>query len=56
VGRAGLRNTRVGGDDAVELAYALAAEYRNRRMATKLAFERLGLTNIGCFTLPTSRT
>ncbi len=62
VGRAGLRNTRVGGGDGVELAYALAVEYWNRRMATevakailKLAFERLGLTNIVCFTLATNR-
>jgi RimJ/RimL family protein N-acetyltransferase len=63
LGRAGLRNTRVGGE--VELAsYALAAEYWNRRMATgvekatlKLAFKRLGLTNTACFTLcqPTGR-
>jgi len=60
VGRAGLpKNTRVGGNE-VELAYALAVEYWNRRMATevptailKLAFKRLGLTNIVCFTLPT---
>ncbi len=62
VGRAGLRNTRVGGDDRVQLAYALAVEYWNRRMATevakailKLAFKRLGLTNIVCFTLATNR-
>jgi RimJ/RimL family protein N-acetyltransferase len=46
----------------VELAYALAAEYWNRGLATEmarailnLAFERLGLTNVVCFTLPTNR-
>jgi RimJ/RimL family protein N-acetyltransferase len=46
----------------VGLACALAAEYWNRGLATetaqailKLAFERLGLTNIVCFTLPTNR-
>jgi RimJ/RimL family protein N-acetyltransferase len=46
----------------VGLAYALAAEYWNKGLATetaqailKLAFERLGLTNIVCFTLPTNR-
>jgi ribosomal-protein-alanine N-acetyltransferase len=62
VRRAGLRNTRVGGNDEVELAYALAAEYWDRGLATemaqailKLAFERLGLTNVVCFTLPTNR-
>jgi RimJ/RimL family protein N-acetyltransferase len=61
VGRAGLRNTRVGGNDEVELAYALVAEYWNRGLATEmaraildLAFERLGLTNVVCFTLPTN--
>ena len=61
VGRAGLRNTRVGGGDEVELAYALVAEYWNRGLATemalailRLAFEQLGLTDIVCFTLPTN--
>ena len=62
VGRAGLRNTRVGGNDEVELAYALVAEYWNRDLATEmaravmdLAFERLGLTDVVCFTLPTNQ-
>jgi ribosomal-protein-alanine N-acetyltransferase len=61
VGRAGLRNTRVGGNDEVELAYALVAEYWGRGLATeiakeilKLAFERLDLEGIVCFTLPTN--
>jgi [ribosomal protein S5]-alanine N-acetyltransferase len=61
VGRAGLRNTRVGGGDEVELAYALVAEYWNRGLATEmarailgLAFERLGVTDLVCFTLPTN--
>jgi ribosomal-protein-alanine N-acetyltransferase len=61
VGRAGLRNTRVGGNDEVELAYALMSEYWNRGLATEvargildLAFERLALTNVVCFTLPTN--
>lgn len=62
VGRAGLPDTRAGGNDGVELAYALAAEYWNRGLATEmarailnLAFERLGLTNVVRFTLPTNR-
>jgi [ribosomal protein S5]-alanine N-acetyltransferase len=62
VGRAGLLNTRVGGNNEVELAYALVAEYWNRGLATEmagaileLAFERLGLTDLVCFTLPTNR-
>src|SRR5215210_5618541 len=62
VGRAGLRNTHVGGNDEVELAYALTAEYWNRGLATEmvgaileLAFERLGLTDLVCFTLPSNR-
>lgn len=61
VGRAGLRNTHVGGEDEVELAYALAAHYWNRGLATemakallKVAFEDLDLTEIICFTLPTN--
>jgi ribosomal-protein-alanine N-acetyltransferase len=62
VGRAGLRNTHLGGNDEVELAYALVAEYWNRGLATEmagaileLAFERLELTDVVCFTLPTNR-
>ena len=61
MGRAGLRNTRIGSNDEIELAYALAADYWNRGLATKmareilkLAFERLGLTDIVCVTLPTN--
>ena len=61
MGRAGLRNTRIGGNEEIELAYALAADYWNRGLATemareilKIAFERLGLTDIVSFTLPTN--
>jgi [ribosomal protein S5]-alanine N-acetyltransferase len=61
VGRAGLRNTHVGCNDEVELAYALVADYWGRGLATemateilKLAFERLDLDDIVCFTLPTN--
>ena len=62
MGRAGLRNTHVGGEDEVELAYALAPDYWNRGLATemarailKVAFEDLGLTYVVCFTLPANR-
>ena len=62
VGRAGLRNTRVGGEDEVELAYALVADYWNKGLATemarailKVAFEDLGLIDVVCFTLPANR-
>ena len=62
VGRAGLYNTHVGGSDEVELAYALMAEYRNRGLATEMAeailgvaFERLGMADVVCFTLTTNR-
>jgi ribosomal-protein-alanine N-acetyltransferase len=62
VGRGGLYNARVGGNDEVELAYALVAEYWNRGLATEMAeamlaiaFERLGLTDVVCFTLATNR-
>ena len=59
VGRAGLRNTHVGGEDEVELAYALVADYWNKGLATemarailKVAFEDIGLIDVVCFTLP----
>ena len=62
VGRAGLRNTCVGGHDGVELPYALVAEYWDRGPATemsrailKLALDRLGLADVVCFALPTNR-
>lgn len=62
VGRAGLRNTHVGGEDEVELAYALVADYWNKGLATemarailKVAFEDLGLIDVVCFTLPANR-
>jgi ribosomal-protein-alanine N-acetyltransferase len=62
VGRAGLYNTRVGGNDEVELAYALVAEYWGKGLATEMArailavaFERLGMTDLVCFTLTTNR-
>jgi ribosomal-protein-alanine N-acetyltransferase len=61
VSRAGLRNTHVGGEDEVELAYALVADYWNKGLATEMAraipevaFEDLGLTDVVCFTLPTN--
>jgi ribosomal-protein-alanine N-acetyltransferase len=62
IGRAGLYNTHVGGNDEVELAYALMAEYWGRGLATEMAeeilsvaFERLGMTDLVCFTLTTNR-
>src|SRR5918997_4142162 len=62
VGRAGLYNTHVGGNDEVELAYALVAEYWNRGLATEMvrgilgvAFEQLHMTDVVCFTLTTNR-
>ena len=61
VGRAGLRHVFVGGGEEVELAYALAAEAWGRGLATeiarallRLAFERLDLTEVVAFTLPTN--
>jgi [ribosomal protein S5]-alanine N-acetyltransferase len=62
VGRAGLYNTYVGGNDEVELAYALMAEYWSKGLATEMAraivavaFERLSLTDLVCFTLTINR-
>jgi RimJ/RimL family protein N-acetyltransferase len=61
VERAGLYNTHVGGNDEVELAYALIAEYW-RGLATEMAeailrvaFEQLHMTDLVCFTLTTNR-
>ena len=62
VGRAGLYNTHVGGNEEVELAYALVAEYWGKGLATEMArailavaFEKLGMTDLVCFTLTTNR-
>ncbi len=62
VGRGGLRNTLVGGNDGVELAYALMPEYWGKGLATEMAeaslkigFEQLGLVDVVCFTMTTNR-
>jgi RimJ/RimL family protein N-acetyltransferase len=62
IGRAGLRNIRVGGRDEVELLYAVRAEEWGKGLATemseailKVAFELLRLPDIVAFTLPTNR-
>jgi [ribosomal protein S5]-alanine N-acetyltransferase len=62
VGRAGLYNTHVGGNDEVELAYALVAECWNRGLATEMArailrvaLEQLQMTDLVCLTLTTNR-
>jgi RimJ/RimL family protein N-acetyltransferase len=61
IGRGGLRNVHVGGSDEVELAYALRAECWGQGLATEMAkailmvgFERLDLTEVVAFTLPTN--
>jgi ribosomal-protein-alanine N-acetyltransferase len=62
VGRGGLRHVHVGGHDAVEIAYALMADFWGRGLATEMAeailtvaFEHLGRADIVAFTLPTNR-
>jgi RimJ/RimL family protein N-acetyltransferase len=58
VGRAGLRNTHVGGEEEFELAYALVPDLWNKglaRVILKVAFEDLGLIDVVCFTLPANR-
>ncbi len=54
--------THVGGNDEVELAYALMAEYWDKGLAMEMAraivavaFERLRMTDLVCFTLATNR-
>lgn len=62
VGRGGLRHVHIGGNDEVELGYALMADAWGRGLATELAravarvgFAQLGLPDIVCFTLTTNR-
>lgn len=61
VSRGGLRNVYVGGNDEVELAYALRSEYWGKGLATEMAeailqvgFQHLEMTNVVCFTLTTN--
>jgi ribosomal-protein-alanine N-acetyltransferase len=58
VGRAGLKKTHLNGKDEVELAYALVPEFWSQGMATeiaratlKLAFEKIALSDVICYTL-----
>jgi len=62
VGRGGLRNVHVGGNDEVELAYALMAAFWGSGLATEMAeailtvaFTQLDLTDIVAFTLATNQ-
>ena len=57
-GRGGLRHVHVGGNDEVELAYAVAAERWGQGLATEMAaamlaigFRDLGLPEVVCFTM-----
>lgn len=59
VGRGGLRQLRVGGNEEVEIAYALLPEYWGRGLATevaaasaRVAFQELGRSELVAFTLP----
>ncbi len=58
-GRAALRHVEVGGQDEIELAYALMPEFWSRGLATEIAracldlgFGVLGLDDLVCFTQP----
>lgn len=62
VGRGGLRNTHVDGNDEIELAYALMPAYWGKGLATEMAqailevgFEYLDIWEIVCFTLTTNQ-
>ena len=57
-GWGGIRHADLDGEDVVELAYALAPEFRGRgsataigKLATQLGFENLGLTEVVSFTM-----
>ena len=57
-GRAGLNTTRVGGEQAIELAWAIVGPEQGRGLATEAAVagvaeaRRLGLDEVVSFTLP----
>ena len=62
LGRGGLRNVRVGGEEGVEVLYGFVAECWGRGLATELArrsvaagFDQLGLDELVCFTLETNK-
>jgi len=59
VGRGGLRNSILGGNREVEVAYGLLPEFWNRGLATelvksvvKIAFVVLGFSNLVCISTP----
>jgi RimJ/RimL family protein N-acetyltransferase len=61
-GRGGLRHVHVGGNDEVELAYAVAADRWGQGLATEMAeamltigFRDLGLPEVVCFTMTSNR-
>ena len=62
VGRGGLRHVRIGGQDEVELAYALMPELWGCGLATEMAralsrigFEQLALADLVAFTITTNQ-
>jgi [ribosomal protein S5]-alanine N-acetyltransferase len=62
IARGGLQHTHVGGRDEVEAGWAVMADRWGEGFATELGaasvafgFERLGLTEIVAFTMPTNR-
>ena len=61
VGRGGLRRGHFGGNDEVEVAYAIGADSWGKGLATEMAvasvdvaFKHVGLGELVCFTLPTN--
>ncbi|MCH7592557.1 MAG: GNAT family N-acetyltransferase, partial [Planctomycetes bacterium] len=61
VGRGGLRRGHFGGNDEVEVAYALSAEFWGKGLATEIArasvdiaFDQVDLNELVAFTLPTN--
>jgi RimJ/RimL family protein N-acetyltransferase len=62
VGRGGLRHVRIGGQDEVELAFALMPEFWGCGLATEMAralltiaFEQLALAQLVAFTITTNQ-
>lgn len=62
VGRGGLRHIQIEGSDEIEVGYAVMPKFWGKGFATemgqtaiRIAFEKLGINKLACFTLPTNK-
>ena len=61
VGRGGIQHIEIGGNREIEVGYSVLAEFWDQGLATEMAkamvaiaFDRIGLDNVVCFTLTTN--